>query len=716
MDATLDLCGERSLEMSNEVIKVMIQGEEYVCPPTPKISTIRKSSKNPEDQVWTRDLSFQQWAWTEKLYIKGNEVEELIPQERWLPEQLKWYEEEIERLHFGTWVMINGIPTYFNKYCYFFHQWWVLLQGRYPDYKDTSLEYFRFFEMCEKDRFCFGDIGIKGRRVGLSSMSASIKCLIALLETNTLSGIVSKTGVDAYEMYAMVKHGIENLPRFITPEIASVNDSEIHIAKQTPRISRNNKYLTADKGRNNRVNWLDTSETAYDGRAMRHITIDEAAKMLRANVRILFGKISDTLIVGATMVGKVSVFSTVDKGDKGGDNFRELWDGSDHINGKKDVYGRTKTKLKRFFLPAYRGYLGYVGKYGESIIENPTPQQIEWLKTHEYYNSVSNQWEKCPDPYIGAKQWLQVTRDMLAGDLEALAEEMRKNPFEWKEVFKGANNLCHFNLEDINNQIERLETLLDGTNKKENGRRMTFKMREDGTKYPVDDPNGFWYIIELIENSNRYVMKNGIKCPDNVAFGAAGLDTYHNARATVDKGSDACMFVMARYTPLDPKKSNKLVAMFLGRPSRKLDFFIQLHYGLEYYGVKMLGERSPTDWIDYFTENGLASPEEEKKVYGYLMGTKRADDSFVYGIPNQQSKNTMEHHLTLMIEYALNNIEKIPFLKLLREMIKFNIADRTDFDCCMAFGYALMALGESVKVSTPPKRTGLSILPVNRAA
>jgi hypothetical protein len=423
--------------VESNLITVHIQGGIYTCPPTPKLSKIRKSSNKPEDQVWFRDISYEKWQWTIKSNIKGVDVEELIPQDQWLPEQLQWYEDEIERLHFGAWIMINGEAVFFNKYCYFFHQWWVLLGGNRPDFKDTSLEYFRFFEMCEQDRFCFGDIGIKGRRVGLSSMSASIKCLIALLETNTLSGIVSKTGTDAYEMYAMVKHGIENLPRFITPEIASVNDSEIHIAKQTPRISRNNKYLTADKGRNNRVNWLDTSETAYDGRAMRHITIDEAAKMIRANVRILFGKISDTLIVGATMVGKVSVFSTVDKGDKGGDNFRELWDGSDHINGKKDVYGRTKTKLKRFFLPAYRGYLGYIGKYGESIIENPTSQQIEWLKTHEYFNSVSNQWEKCPDPYIGAKQWLQVTRDMLAGDLEALAEEMRKNPFEWKEYSRG---------------------------------------------------------------------------------------------------------------------------------------------------------------------------------------------------------------------------------------------------------------------------------------
>lgn len=705
-----------------DILEISVQGLTYKTPPLPKLATIRRTSNKPAEQVWARDLSYENWAWTETITEKGVDREELIPQERWLPEQIEWYEAEIERLHFGTWHMMNGLPVYLNKYCYFFLQWFCLLgtpppgqRVSRPTFKDVSLEYFYFFQLCEEDRFCFGDIGIKGRRVGLSSMSASIKVLIGILESNTLSGIVSKTGTDAQEMYFMVKNGIENLPMFLTPEIAAVNDGEIHIAKQVPRISRNNKYLTGDKGKNNRINWLDTSETAYDGREMRHITCDEAGKWIK-NVKTWFTKASDTLIAGTTMRGKVSVFTTVDKGDKGGDNFRELWDGSDHINGKRDVYGRTKTKLRRFFIPAYRGYLGYIGKYGESIIENPTPEQIEWLKTYEYYDPVSKKWEKCPDPYIGAKQWLQVTRDMKAGDLEDLAEEMRKNPFDWKEVFKGANNLCHFNLEDINDQIERLETLLEGTNKKENGRRMTFKPQPDGTKLPVDDPAGMWYVIELIENNNRHVKQNGIQCPDNVAYGAAGLDTYHNARATVDKGSDACMLIFSRYNPLNPQNSYRAVAMFLGRPSRKLEFFMQLHYGLEYYGVKMLGERSPTDWIDYFTENDLASPEEEKKVYGYLTGTKRADDSFVYGIPNQQSKNTMEAHLTLMIEYALNNMHKIPFIRLLKEMIKFNIADRTDYDCCMAFGYALMALGESVKQATPPRKNTMSILPVNRAA
>lgn len=688
----------------NEIITIEVQGLEYVCPPTPKLSTIRRYSKNTEDQIYFRDTTYEQWDWE-------------LPQTEWEPEQLTWYEEEIERLHVGTWIMINGVPTYLNKYAHFFHQWWVLLSGLRPDFKETSLEYFRFFELCEKDRFCFGDLGIKGRRVGLSSMSASIKVLIGLLENNTLSGIVSKTGTDAYEMYLMSKNGIEKLPRFITPEIASVTESEVHIAKQTPRISKNNKYLSADKGKNNRINWLDTSETAYDGRAMRHVTIDEAGKWKKYNVKTCLGKISDTLITGATMVGKVSVFSTVDKGDAGGDNFREIWDGSDHISGKKDVYGRTKTKLKRFFIPAYRGYLGYVGKHGESIIENPTPQQVEFLKTHKYYNYVSNQWETCPDPAIGAKQWLQVTRDMLAGDSEALSEEMRKNPFEWKEVFKGANNKCKFKLEDVNAQIEKVEAILLETHSSEMGRRMTFRRNLEGKAVPEDDQAGMWYIHELIENNNRCVYKSNIKCPDNVIYGAAGLDTYMHSRSAVEDGSDACLMVVSREKTLDPYNINSYspTAMFLGHPDSKDDFHKQISLGLEYYGIKMLAERAETSWEDYFTSptRRLASPKESEVKHGYLVTTKRWDGTEVYGKPSQQSKDTIEQHLSFMVEYALNNIHKIRFLRLLKDMRDFDPDERTKYDACMAFGYALMALTESVKQSNIPKANPLSIIPIH---
>ena len=47
-----------------------------------------------------------------------------------------------------------------------------------------------------------------------------------------------------------------------------------------------------------------------------------------------------------------------------------------------------------------------------------------------------------------------------------------------------------------------------------------------------------------------------------------------------------------------------------------------------------------------------------------------------------------------MVEYALNNVHKIKFLRLLKDMVNFNINSRTDYDACMAWGYSLMGLKE----------------------
>jgi len=659
-----------------ETIQIQIQGLTYETPPIPPLNKIRKSSKKPHDQIYFRDTTYEEWDWDADISL-------------WGKDQLEWYEEEIERLHVGSWIMINGEPVYFNKYAHFFHQWWVLLSGNRPDFKDTSLEYFRFYEMCEKDRFCFGDIGIKGRRVGLSSMSSSIKVLIGILERNTLSGIVSKTGVDAYEMYQMCKRGIENLPKFLVPEIAAFTESEIHIAKQKQRISKNNKYLNADNGRNNRINWLDTSDTAYDGRAMRHITIDEAGKWKRASVKTCFSKISDTLITGTRMVGKVSVFSTVDKGDSGGNNFRELWDGSDHLSANVDKYQRTKTKLKRFFIPAYKGYLGYIGKYGESIIENPTPEQIEFLKTHEYYDPITESMEKCPDPYVGAKEWLQTTRDMYANDPEGLAEEKRKNPFEWKEVFEGANNKCHFrNPEEIRNQIERVKTQLEDGNLYRRG----WFNKEDSTGKVAfkDAADGMWYILELLkpEESNKWVWKNGQKTPANTDYGAAGVDTFSNSESTAEKGSDASMVIHKRFNALDSANSGMPIALFIGRPATKRIFHNQIFWGAEYYGIKMLIERAPTDWYDY---------AEQNKLLGYCLKTNlKMNGKEVYGIAPQDGE-AREQHLTEMVEWVDVSVDKLWYLRILDDLIPFNVKERTKYDGAMAFGYALMACKEKYR-------------------
>jgi hypothetical protein len=811
-------------------IKIMVQGLEYVTPDVPK--QIRGRDLMKRDQIWSRDTTYLQWDWN------TDPTQGYVWHDKPSKGQIEWYEAEIERLHTGAWIMIYGEPVYFNKYAYFFHQWFMLQEGIYPIFKDTSLEYFRFYQLCEDDDFTLGDCGIKGRRVGLSSMKASINLVIGLLEENTLQGIVSKTGTDAKEMYLMVKNGLENLPEFLMPDLAKVAETELHIAKPRSRISTNNKTVSGDKGKNNRINWLSTAENAYDGRRARNITIDECmspdtkilcdgfvfreikdinvgdyvivegrkrkrvakvfngqdemflvkqpyskdyvvsskhrlylksisseleesilivtpiellslikgkkkiiygvkselsqqfstgvisinqigigeyvgiqveatndddrrliledftltmncAKWEEANVEICLAKISETLVIGASVIGHVSAFSSVNRGDKGGNNFKNIWLGSNHL-GKLDSIGQTETRLKRFFLEGYRGYFGYIDKYGNSVIENPTPEQTAYLA--KLVDPTTGK-KACPNPKIGAKQYIQERRSLLSNNSEKLSEWVRMYPFEWQEVFKDSNNMCHFNLNELNDQILEIELELEGKNKSENGRVGVFKKNDSGEVYFVDNPKGMWYILEFPDQYNKSVYNGSVKCPNNTNYGASGLDTFANAKQTVDKGSDACCIIHKRYDALSPETSNMPVAMFLGRPKTKEEFHNQIFYGIEYFGVKMLAERSPTDWEDYAIMKRYASPLDSSKKQGYLISTKRANNSEVYGIA-PQDKEAREQHLTEMVEYSLNNIKKIKFLRLLKDMVNFNINARTDYDACMAWGYALMGLKE----------------------
>lgn len=665
--------------------KLSVQGLEYTNPTQPKLREIRNYGIPQSKQVWSRRDEYLHWNWNTDS--KLGDVWYKNPDE----EQLDWYEQELIRIEFGEWIFINGEATYINKWFYFFLQWHTLQEGIHPSFRDTALEFFRFYELIDEDAFTLGVCGIKGRRLGMSSQAASVQLQICLLEENNQHGIVSKTGKDAQEMFYMVRFSLENLPSFLMPEMRTIGEKELFFGTPAQRISKNNKTPNTKKGLNNRASWLATEENSYDGRRLRTIILDEAAKLEDKNIVMLFSKISETLVTGASVVGKVLMFSTVNAMDKGGRNFKSIWDDSNQ-NGKLDSIGQTTSRLKRFFIEGYRGVNGYTDKFGFSVIEKPTPEQTEWLKI---LKDPTTGKLACPDPNIGAKEYRQSRRDALSNDPEKLAEEKRKFPFTWEEVFKTANNQCYFNTEDINNQLEviyeKLSELGRNPEKDELGRRGWFKKLENGRVTFVDDKDGLWYIHELLNNedSNKYeINSSGKKIPTNTAYGAAGLDTFANANKIGENGSDACCIIRKRYSSAGIDSSGMPVAMFLGRMRTKREYHAQIFNGIQYYGVKMVGELSPTDFVDY-------ANEEKLDEYLFTFDVKSNGEK-VKGI-YPQNKEQREEHLTEMIESSYSDHKKIWFKRLLRDRQHFDIDNRTLWDACIADGLALIGLKFAVK-------------------
>ena len=658
----------------------IIEGIEYKCPPRPKLSEIRNYGLPRIKQIWSRHDEYEQYDWTDGW------------EHRATPEQIEYLNGELDRLYNGEWIFWDGQPLYINNYFYFFLQWMYLENEYYPEFRDSSLYYFRFIEICKNSKLCWGSILIKGRRLGASSMEASIQLLNGLIERNSRQGIISKTGDDAKDIYDFIVISFEALPKFLQPSIEGTHKSGMAIKKPATRITKDNKQTNKREGLNNFIGHKKTALNSWDSGKIFRILIDEAGKWLEVDISTYLKIVGKTLTKGANVTGKASVVSTVNKGDKGGERFKIVWEQSDQS--KVNRLGQTASKLFRIFIGAMYGYEGYIDRYGRSVVEDPTPEQTEWLKNDP----------RCPDPNIGSKQYLQMQRDLLANDEEGLQEEIRQAPFTWQEVFETAGRTIHFDRKSHEAQLalikERLTEEGKDTEKGELGRRGWFKETLDGDAYFVDDPKGMWYIHQFPEKPNLY-EKSQISGkpkykPTGTAYGGAGLDPIAHSDAVVDgTGSDAAVTIRRRYTVLDPENSGCPVAFMIGRMDRKSDFHKQVYLGIKYYGVRMLGERAPSDWVDWGKENGYEQ---------YLIGTQRSDKTWVYGAA-PQNKEYIEEHLSEMVESSYNDVEKIWYRRLIQDRLDFDINKRTDYDGAISDGNALIACKEPVR-DTNKKITG----------
>ena len=91
-------------------------------------------------------------------------------------------------------------------------------------------------------------------------------------------------------------------------------------------------------------------------------------------------------------------------------------------------------------------------------------------------------------------------------------------------------------------------------------------------------------------------IKNGQKTPINTDYGSAGADLINNSEQTAEKGSDASMVIFKRYNALSPGDSGMVIAFGVGRPSSTRQQHEQLFLAMQFYGIKVLIERSPIEW------------------------------------------------------------------------------------------------------------------------
>ena len=654
--------------------KLYIEGVEYKFPRKPRPKDFINYGKPKEKQFWERSEEYLKWDWN------LDDSKGLLWHEDPEKGQMEWNTREIERFVNGVWIYINGEEVYLNNYTYFFLQWFMLEGGYYPDFRDSVLYYYRFLEICDKLPNVLGHTLLKARRMGATSMTLSALVLWLITTDNSNYGIVSNKGSNAKKAFDRAVKAFGNIPSFLRPlqEGTTAPKKVLALREQARRITKNRTRGEAQSGLNNELNFEATDLNSYDSYALAGLLGDEFGKYpTEVPVQEYLDVVKQCVMKGSKVVGKLMLPTTVNPPQEGGSNYKVLWTESNQE--EADYLGRTKNGLYRIFIPAYIGFEGYITKYGESIINTPTKEQTKLLKEID-----------CPDPTIGAKEYLTNIRKQKEGSPESLQAEIRQFPFSSDEVFESANERCLFIVDHLNQREKELEEkLLDQGGDIVNGelgRRGWFERSRGGKVVFVDDPNGLWYVDNFLPehraNSFRYARDGRLE-PTNISWGAAGGDPVMSGQSTVEEGSDSCLIIRSRENSMDEANTGKPEAMFLGTMDNLNELYEQWFNGLIYYGVKVLAEKAPDNWYTY---------AQEHKLEKYLYQTRLATGKIVYGISGQQSVTTKDNHAKAQRQSSLTDWNKIPFLRLVRERKLFNVQKRNAFDACMADGYALMAL------------------------
>lgn len=618
---------------------------------------------------------------------------------KWTDQQLAFIEREFDRCKFdGYWFMNNGKPTYITNIHYFYLVYYVLENGLKPEYRDTDRRFFYFFSYCLSKPFIRGIARMKKRREGATSQVCCWLLWRAIFHSESRCGIISKTGEDAQDAYTnMVRRAWMQLPNFFKPESDPFTTKRIVLQKKN-KVGKNKnvdeeeliiEHDKDDSGHNSSITFKNTALNSYDSGRLSAILIDEASKWQDVSINQYLPIVMKTMEMGAKRVGFCVLPTSMNEAGKGGRNFKRIWDNSNQFESKT---GRTGSGLYRYFTPAYDGLPGFIGKYGESIIDKPTRHQYEWMiKNLGPEDNILHGELK-----MGAKEYLKAQRRIIKDPI-ALAEEKRMNPFTEEEALYDEQTGCYFNQDLINNQMNEI---IQQNKYIRTGR---FYEDENGIIRWADDPNGNWKVLQFPapgKENAKMINSDGAYGPMFYSDYKMGVDPFRNSRLTgTHKGSNGTIVILSALDKINPDNTGMPVAFYRGRPRLKSMFYKEVLMASKFYSCKALIESDVDDWNEYFmnekaTQYLRRTPsividrdltDETKERKRAMKGVKSAD---VFALNKE---------LEVAQVYVENYCNKIWFMEILEDLINYDHENRTKSDLTVAFMMALLDMASENK-------------------
>ena len=604
----------------------------------------------------------------------------------------KWYDyidEEFKRREQGFSFYNKGIPTYITGSHYMYLQWTKIDVGS-AQFRESNRLFYIFWEACKLDYRSYGMCYLKNRRSGFSFMASSELVHQATISADSRYGILSKTGGDAKKMFTDKVVPISvNYPFFFKPIQDGMDRPKTELAYRVPASKFTRRKIDQNEqteeliGLDTTIDWKNTGDNSYDGEKLKLLAHDESGKWERPdNILNNWRVTKTTLRLGSRIVGKCMMGSTSNALDKGGANFKKLYDASDVK--KRNRNGQTGSGLYSLFIPMEWNYEGYIDSYGFPVFDTPK-KPIKGIDGTTIEIGVISHWE---NEVEGLKE-----------DQDGLNELYRQFPRTEKHAFRDEAKESLFNLAKIYEQIDYNEDLKHSRAITQGNFQWESGIKDTRVMF-VPNNSGRFFIswIPPINLQNRYIIKNGIKYPANEDCGAFGCDPYDISGTVDGRGSKGSLHGLTKFTMADVPP-NTFFLEYIARPQTAEIFFEDVLMAIIFYGMPILAENNKPRLLYYLKRRGYRgySMNRPDKIYNKLSVTERE----IGGIPNS-SEDIKQAHAAAIEDYIENfigfdgeNYGDMYFQRTLEDWAQFNINNRTLHDASISSGLAIMACNKN---------------------
>lgn len=613
--------------------------------------------------------------------------------------QAKWedyIEEEFNRREDGFWFYNNGIPTYITGTHYMYLQWSKIDVGN-PDFREANRLFFLFWEACKADQRCYGMCYLKNRRSGFSFMASGETVNMATITSDARFGILSKTGADAKKMFTDKVVPISvNYPFFFKPIQDGMDRPKTELAYRVPASKLTRRSISSKdqreelEGLDTTIDWKNTGDNSYDGEKLRLLVHDESGKWERPDNILNNWRVTKTCLrLGGRIIGKCMMGSTSNALDKGGDNFKKLYNDSDVTQRNKN--GQTRSGLYSLFIPMEWNYEGFMDKYGHPVFDTPE-EEVEGPYGDYIYEGVIQHWE---NEVEGLKH-----------DQDGLNEFYRQFPRTEEHAFRDEMKNSLFNLVKIYDQIDYNEGLKTSGAINVGNFQWRNGVRDTEVVFNPDRNGRFkisWFPPKNLQNN--VILKNGIKYPGNEHIGAFGCDSYDISGTVDGRGSKGALHGLTKFSMEDAPPSTFFLE-YVSRPQTAEIFFEDVLMALVFYGMPVLAENAKPRLLYHLRRRGYRgySMNRPDKKYNQLSVTERE----IGGIPNT-SEDIKQAHAAAIEMYIENYVGYNPendtygtmyFTDTLNDWAKFDINKRTKHDASISSGLAIMACNRHLYAPT----------------